>query len=185
MVVNWRICSLFSKLARVKHGQGARAVAPTGRQEPVAVGRTLPQRVTTYNEFRYNNVVRSIHCDPSRIAVWLPHLMVPTGATCLHVHLPEGNSGASLKSRAGGKLPLRKAQGKETTAAGAHSDKGARRVRQRWHQKLVFFYTNAMSFQVTSDPVKGVGVWTLAKENGLDWLCEQPQQTVPGRVARC
>ena len=36
-----------------------------------------------------------------------------------------------MKSRAGGKLPLRKAQGKETTAAGAHLDKKERRDGER------------------------------------------------------
>ena len=56
---------------------------------------------------------------------------VPRWCRALHVHLPEGKSGASLKSRAGGKLPLRKAQGKETTAAGAHLDKKERRHGER------------------------------------------------------
>jgi len=50
-----------------------------------------------------------------------------------------------------------------------NNTEGARTVLRRWHQELVF-YANACSFQSTGDPARGVGVWTVADDQVLDWM---------------
>jgi hypothetical protein len=62
-----------------------------------------------------------------------------------------------------------------------NNTEGARRVLRRWHQELVF-YTNAISFQVTSDPANGVGVWTVADDNVLDWLWNNRSKLYRGEL---
>jgi len=73
----------------------------------------------------------------------------------------------------------------QTTSNGAinfwNNTEGARNVLRRWHQELVF-YTNACSFPSTGDPARGVGVWTVAEDNVLDWMWNNRDRLYRGEL---
>ena len=100
----------------------------------------------------------------------------------VHNPLPGESTRYSLTVNCDGVRFLTREQLHSNGAINFWSNKdGARKVLRRWHQELVF-YANAISFQVTSDPAKGVGVWTVAEDQVLDWLWNNRSKLYQGEL---